>query len=85
MVEGGARMGAWSITMRESDYGLDLFSERHIKQALVTGETLSILLEKVRRVQDPGHEMYQSWIREEARQEWIAHIRALQEILEAHR
>ncbi len=59
--------------------------ERHIKQALVTGETLSILLEEVQRVQDPDHEMYQSWIREETRQEWLAHIRALQEILEAHR
>ena len=52
---------------------------------LLQGILYSILLEKVRRVQDPGHEMYQSWIREEARQEWIAHIRALQEILEAHR
>lgn len=59
--------------------------ERHIKQALVTGEALSILLEEVQRVQDPDHEIYQSWIREETRQEWIAHIRALQEILEAHR
>lgn len=59
--------------------------ERHIKQALVTGETLSILLEEVQRVQDPDYEMYQSWIREETRQEWLAHIRALQELLEAHR
>ena len=26
MLEGGDRMGAWGITMRESDYGLDLLS-----------------------------------------------------------
>lgn len=58
--------------------------ERHIKQALVTGEALSVLLEEVRRVQDPDHEIYESWIREETRQEWLAHIRALQETLEAH-
>ena len=61
------------------------FQERHVNQILATDEALSILLEEVRRVQDPDHEMYQSWVREETRQEWLAHIRALQEILEAHR
>lgn len=59
--------------------------ERHVNQILATDEALSILLEEVRRVQDPSHEIYQSWIREETRQKWLTHIRALQETLEAHR
>lgn len=59
--------------------------KRHVKRILATDETLSILLEEIRRVQDPDHEIYQSWIREDTRQEWLAHIRALQETLEAHR
>lgn len=59
------------------------WQERHIRQAFVTGETLSALLEEVRRVQTPDHERYQSWIREETRQRWLAHLRALQETLEA--
>lgn len=59
--------------------------ERHVKQVIATGEAIPVLLEEVRRVQDPEHEMYQSWIREETRQKWLAHIRALQEILESHR
>ena len=59
--------------------------ERHVKQTFVADETLPVLLEEIRRVQDPNHEIYQSWIREETRQEWLAHIRALQETLEAHR
>lgn len=52
--------------------------ERHIKQVIATGEAIPVLLEEVRRIQGPGHEMYQSWIREETRQEWLVHIRALQ-------
>lgn len=59
--------------------------ERHVKQILVADEALSILLEEIKRVQDPDHEIYQSWIREETRQAWLAHIRALQKTLEAHR
>ena len=59
--------------------------ERHVKQVIAAGEATPVLLEEVRRVQDPEHEMYQSWIREETRQKWLAHIRALQEILESHR
>ena len=46
---------------------------------------LSNFLGSLQFVQDPDHEIYQLWIREETRQEWIAHIRALQEILEAHK
>lgn len=59
--------------------------ERHVKQVIAAGEAIPVLLEEVRHVQDPEHEMYQSWIREETRQKWLAHIRALQEILESHR
>lgn len=59
--------------------------ERHVKQVIAAGEALPVLLEEVGRVQDPDHEIYQSWIREETRQKWLAHIRALREILEAHR
>ena len=59
--------------------------ERHIKKASVTDETLAVLLREVQRVQNPNHEMYQGWIQDETRQEWLAYIRALQGILEAHR
>ena len=59
-------------------------SEGYIKQAPVTGETLLVLLREVQRIQDPDHEIYEAWIREETCQEWLAHIRALQERLEAH-
>lgn len=51
---------------------------------IAAGEAIPVLLEEVRRVQDPDHEIYESWIREETRREWLVHIRALQETLEAH-
>ena len=56
--------------------------ERHIQQVLVTEEAVSVLLKEVRCVQNPEHEMYQSWLQEKTRQEWLVHVQALQKALE---
>ena len=42
--------------------------DHHIKEVTVTKDDLQLLLGELRKAQDPKHEMYQSWFKEETRQ-----------------
>ena len=58
--------------------------DHHIKEFTVTDADHRLLLDELRKVQDPEHGLYQSWFTEEIRQEWLAHIKAVQQLLEEH-
>ena len=58
--------------------------EHHIQQFIVTKDDLHHLLEKLECVQDPMHWMYQCWVDEKTRQEWLKHIQSVQQILKEH-
>ena len=51
--------------------------EHHIKEFVVTEDDLQLLLEELRSVQDPEHEVYQSWIDDTTRSEWLNHIQSV--------
>ena len=50
----------------------------------VTKADLKILLAELRKVQDPKHTMYQSWIEDSNRKKWLAYIQSIQQTLEEH-
>ena len=56
--------------------------DHHIKETTVTNAELKILLDELRKVQDPEHEIYQSWFEDSDCEKWLAHIRAVQQSLE---
>ena len=56
--------------------------DHHIKEVTVTKDDLQLLLGELRKAQDPKHEMYQSWFKEETRQAWLKHIQSVQRTLE---
>ena len=51
--------------------------DQHIKNSVVSEGDLKTLLDELRKFQDPEHELYQSWLKEETRQAWLVHIRPL--------
>ena len=56
--------------------------DHHIKGVTVTNAELKILLDELRKVQDPEHEIYQSWFEDSDCEKWLAHIRSVQQSLE---
>lgn len=56
--------------------------DHHIKNFVVSEDDLKTLLDELRKVQDPEHELYQSWFKEETRQAWLVHIQSLQQTLQ---
>ena len=58
--------------------------DHHIKEFVVTPADLKILLDELQNVQNPEHELYESWIKKETRQKWLAHIRSVQQTLKEH-
>ncbi len=56
--------------------------DHHIKEVTVTKDDLQLLLGELRKAQDPKHEIYQSWFKEETRQAWLKHIQSVQRTLE---
>jgi hypothetical protein len=58
--------------------------EHHIQEVSVTDADLRLLLEEFRKVQNPEHEMYQSWLEDSDHEKWLAHIRAIQQSLKQH-
>lgn len=56
--------------------------DHHIKEVTVTDAELKILLDELRKVQDPAHELYQSWFEDSDREKWLAHIQSVQQSLE---
>jgi len=57
-------------------------ADHHIKDFTVTKDDLKILLDELRKVQDPKHEIYQSWFEDSDRQKWLTHIQGLQQTLQ---
>ena len=57
--------------------------EHHVKAFVVTKNDLQLLLEELQSVQNPEHWLYQSWLREETRREWLNHIQSVYQILKA--
>ena len=58
--------------------------DHHIKEFIVTGADLKILLDELQSVQNPEHEYYQSWFCEDTRQQWLTHIQAVYQTLSEH-
>ena len=58
--------------------------DHHIKDFTVTKADLKILLAELRKVQDPKHTTYQSWIEDSNRKKWLAYIQSIQQTLEEH-
>ena len=58
--------------------------EHCIKEFVVTEADLQLLLEELQTVQDPEHWLYQSWIRNETRKEWLTHIQGVYQTLKVH-
>lgn len=56
--------------------------DHHIKEITVTNAELKILLDELRKVQDPEHEVYQSWFEDSDCEKWLAHIQSVQQSLE---
>lgn len=56
--------------------------DHRIKEVVVTKDDVSFLLDELRKMQIPGHELYQSWIRDSDRKKWLAHIQAVQQTLQ---
>lgn len=58
--------------------------DHHIKEVGVTPPDLKILLDELQSVQNPEHGLYQSWIGDDTRQRWLAHIQSVYQTLQAH-
>lgn len=57
---------------------------RHIKAVTATNTELEILLDELRKVQDPEHKMYQSWFENSDCEKWLAHIQSGYQTLTEH-
>ena len=55
-------------------YDYDVNIERKITKFNFTDGVLEELLEELKKMLDPEHDMYISWVKEEVRQTWIAHM-----------
>ena len=58
--------------------------EQHIKEFIVTEPDLHLLMEELQSVQAPDHWLYRSWVRDEIRKEWLAHIQGVYQVLKEH-
>ncbi len=58
--------------------------EHHIRNFVVTDADLQILLEELQQVQHPEHELYQSWLDDEIRAQWLRHIQEITQTLQAN-
>ena len=58
--------------------------KRRIRLFVVTEANLKLLLDELQSVQNPEHWLYQSWIKEETREEWLAHIQSVYQTLKEH-
>lgn len=58
--------------------------DHHIKAVIVTKSELKILFDELRKVQDPDHEIYQSWHEDNDREKWLSHIQFVQWTLQNH-
>ena len=58
--------------------------DHHIKEITVTDAELKILLDELRKVQDPEHEVYQSWFEDSDCEKWLAHIQSGYQTLTEH-
>lgn len=55
--------------------------EYHVKKFVVTKDDLELLLKELKSVQEPEHEVYDSWIEDETREKWLVHIRSVHQLL----
>lgn len=55
--------------------------ECHIKKFVVTKDDLELLLKELKSVQEPEHEVYESWNEDEIREKWLAHVRSIKQLL----
>ena len=51
--------------------------DHHIKEVVVTPADLKILLDELLSVQNPEHELYQSWFEDSVREKWLAQMEPL--------
>lgn len=58
--------------------------DRSIKEFIVTPADLKILLDELQSVQEPEHEIYQSWLTESNLEKWLAHLRSVYQTLKDH-
>lgn len=58
--------------------------DHHIKEFVVTPADLKILLDELQSVQNPKHELYQSWFEDSDREKWLTYIRSIYQTLETH-
>lgn len=58
--------------------------EHRIKLFVVTQADLKLLLDELQSVQNPEHWLYQSWFRDETREEWLAHVKSVYRTLKEH-
>lgn len=56
--------------------------ECHIKNFIVTGKDLPLLLAELESVQSPEHWKYQGWASEKILRQWLTHIQSVQQSLE---
>lgn len=58
--------------------------DHHIKEVVVTPANFKILLDELQGVQNPEHEVYQSWFMDSDRKKWLAHIQSVSQTLREH-
>lgn len=58
--------------------------EHLVKEFVVTPADLKILLDELQSVQNPKHEIYQSWFKDSDCEKWLAHIQFVYQTLKAH-
>lgn len=58
--------------------------DHSIKEFVVTPADLRILTDELQRVQNPEHELYQSWFEDSTRKQWLAHIQSIYQTLKDH-
>ena len=58
--------------------------DHHIKEVVVTPANFKVLLDELQSVQNPEHEIYQGWFRDNDREKWLAHIRSVCQTLRQH-
>jgi len=58
--------------------------DHHIKEFVVTPADLKILLDELQSVQNPKHELYQSWFEDSDREKWLTYIRSIYQTLKTH-
>ena len=58
--------------------------DHSIKEFVVTPADLKILMDELQSVQAPEHELYQSWIGDNTRKKWLAHIQSVYQTLRQH-